>query len=150
MSQWWPKSLPPYGVTRPQWVNPSHTEIILGNIKIYFLTPQTLTHLRPRQNGRHFTDDSFKCIFLNENFQISNKISLKFVLKGPINNIPSLVQIMAWRQPGGKPLSKLMMVRSVTHELSHRGRVTHTCISKLVPHWFRCPGAYSAPSHYLN
>ena len=23
--------------------------------------------LRPRQNGRHFPDDIFKCIFLNEN-----------------------------------------------------------------------------------
>ena len=26
--------------------------------------------LRPRQNGRHFADDTFKCIFLNENFWI--------------------------------------------------------------------------------
>ena len=23
--------------------------------------------LRPRQDGRHFPDDTFKCIFLNEN-----------------------------------------------------------------------------------
>ena len=28
---------------------------------------------------------------------ISIKISLKFVPKGPINNIPALVQMMAWR-----------------------------------------------------
>ena len=28
------------------------------------------------------------------------KISLKPTPKGPINNIPALVQIMAWRQPG--------------------------------------------------
>ena len=54
--------------------------------------------LRPRQNGRHFADDIFKCIFLNENVWISIKISLKFVPKGPINNIPVLVQIMAWRR----------------------------------------------------
>ena len=32
------------------------------------------------------TDNIFKCIFLNENVWISIKISLKFVLKGPINN----------------------------------------------------------------
>ena len=44
--------------------------------------------LRPRQNGRHFPDDIFKCIFVNENARISIKISLKFVSKGPINNIP--------------------------------------------------------------
>ena len=66
--------------------------------------------LRPRQNGSHFADNTFKCIFLNENVIISVKISLKFVPKGPINNIPALVQIMAWRRPSDKPLSEAMMV----------------------------------------
>ena len=47
--------------------------------------------LRPRQNGRHYTDDTFKPIFVNENVWILIKISLKFVPKGPINNIPALV-----------------------------------------------------------
>ena len=41
-------------------------------------------------NGRHFPDDIFKCIFLDENVSISIKISLKFVPKGQINNIPAL------------------------------------------------------------
>ena len=45
-----------------------------------------------RQNGRSFPDDIFKCIFLNENVWILIKISLKFVPKGPINNIPTLAQ----------------------------------------------------------
>ena len=71
--------------------------------------------LRPRQHGRHFPDDTFKCIFLNENIWIPIIISLKFVLKGPINNITALVQIMAWRRPGDKPLSELMMVKLPTH-----------------------------------
>ena len=71
--------------------------------------------LGPRQNGRHFANDIFKCIFLNENVWISIKISLKFVPKGPINNIPSLFQIMAWRRPGDKPLSEAMMVNLPTH-----------------------------------
>ena len=66
--------------------------------------------LRPRQDGRHFTDDILKCIFLNENVWIPIKISLKFVRKGPINNIPALVQIMAWRRSGDKPLSEPMKV----------------------------------------
>ena len=48
-------------------------------------------------------------IFLNENILISIAISLKYVHKGSINNIPALVQIMAWRQPGDKPLSESMM-----------------------------------------
>ena len=42
-------------------------------------------------------------------------IPLKFVPKGKINNIPALVQIMAWRRPGDKLLSEPMMVRLPTH-----------------------------------
>ena len=71
--------------------------------------------LRSRQNGRHFADDIFKCIFVNENVWIPIKMSLKFVPKGPINNIPALVQIMAWRRAGNKPLSQPMMVELPTH-----------------------------------
>ena len=67
--------------------------------------------LRPRQNRRHFADDVFKCNFLNENVWIPIIISLKFVPKGPINNIPALIQIMAWRQTGDKPLSEPMMAQ---------------------------------------
>ena len=81
--------------------------------------------LRPRQNGRHFADDTFKRIFLKENIRISIKISLKFVPKGPINNIPALVQIMAWRRRGDKPLSEPMMT-----SLS-----THICVTR--PQWVR-------------
>ena len=73
--------------------------------------------LRPRQNGRRFADDTFKRIFLNENVRISIKISLNCVSKGPINNNPALVQIMAWRRPGDKPLSEPMMVSLLTHIL---------------------------------
>ena len=75
----------------------------------------SLNTLRPKQNGRHSADDIFKCIFLNENEWIWLKISLKFVPKGPMNNIPALVQIMAWRRPGDKPLSEPMMVSLPMH-----------------------------------
>ena len=69
---------------------------------------------RPRQNGHRFGGDTFKHIFFNENFRISIEISLKIVPKGPINNIPALVQIMAWRRSGDKPLSEPMMVSLLT------------------------------------
>ena len=75
--------------------------------------------LRLTQYGRHFPDDIFNCIFFNENVWISIKISLKFVPKGPINNIPALVQIMAWRRPGEKPLSEPMMVYFTEAYLRH-------------------------------
>ena len=79
------------------------------------LCPHPLNTLRPRQNGRRFADDTLKRIFLNENVMISSKFSLKFVPKVRINNIPALVQIMAWRLPGDKPLSEPMMVWLLTH-----------------------------------
>ena len=75
----------------------------------------TLNTLRPRQNGRHFRDDTFKWIFLNETVRISTKISLKFVPRGPIHNIPSLVDIMAWRRSSDEPLSEPMMVSLLRH-----------------------------------
>ena len=65
--------------------------------------------LRPRQNVRHFSDD-IKCISLNENFLILNKISMKYVHKGLIDNIATLVQIIVWRRTGDKPLSEAMLV----------------------------------------
>ena len=75
--------------------------------------------LRPRQNGRNIPDDMFKWIFFNENVQISIKISLKFVPGYPVNNIPALVQIMAWRRPGDKSLSEPTMVKFTDAYMRH-------------------------------
>ena len=86
-----------------------------------------LNSLRPRPNRRHFADDIFKCIFLKENVGIPTKISLKFVPKGPINNIPALVQIMDWRRPGDKPLSEPMMVSLLTHICVTRPQWVNPC-----------------------
>ena len=93
---------------------------------------QDINSLRQRQNGRHFADAIFKCIFLNENVWIPIKISLKFVPKGPFNDIPALVQIMAWRRPGDKPLSEPMLV----------SLPTHICVTR--PQWVNSspPGQY--------
>ena len=63
--------------------------------------------LRPRQNGRHFADAVFNCIFLNENVWISLMILLKFVPNVPINNIPVL--------PGSDNYLKPIMVNILTH-----------------------------------
>ena len=78
---------------------------------------ETINTLRPRQDGRHFVEDIFECIFLNENVWISLNISPKFVPMVRINNFPALVQIMAWRWPGpgDKPLSEPVMVSLVTY-----------------------------------
>ena len=64
-------------------------------------------------------DDTFKYKFVNENVLTLIKISLKFVPRGSINNIPALVQIMAWRQPGAKPLSEPETVQFTDAYISH-------------------------------
>ena len=71
--------------------------------------------LRLRQDGRHFPDDIFTYIFLNENIWILIKISMKLVPKGPINSIPALAQIIAWWRPGDKSLSEPIMVGLLTY-----------------------------------
>ena len=55
------------------------------------------------------TIDILKCLLLNENTWIPINISLGFVPRGPINNIPAVVQMMAWRRTGDKALSEAMM-----------------------------------------
>ena len=79
--------------------------------------------LRPRQKGHYFADGAFKCIFLNKNVWILMKIFLKFIPKGPINNISVLVKLMGWRPPGSELLSEPIMVRLLMH----------TCVTQ--PQW---------------
>ena len=64
--------------------------------------------------GRDKIDATSQTIFSSA-FSWLIKISLKFVPKGPISNIPALVYIMAWRRPGAKPLSEPLMVSLLTH-----------------------------------
>ena len=107
--------------------------------------------LRPRQDGRHFADDIFQRIFFNENVWISNKISLKCVLLGPINNIPALHgsdnglspgrrqtiiwtydDVVYWRIYASLGLNVNTLLASI---LTHQGRIS-ICVSRL--------------SHYLD
>ena len=79
------------------------------------MTTWSLTHWGRDEMDQHFADDIFKRIFLKQNVWNSFKMRLKFAPKGLINNIPVLVQIMAWRRTGEKPLSEPMMVSLPTH-----------------------------------
>ena len=113
---------------RDKVVNHSFVDRMYPVINTYYilLTSQRgFNTMRPRQNGCHFADNIFKYIFLNKNVLIPIEISLKFVPQGPINNIPSLVQIMAWHRPGDKPLSEPMMV----------SLLTDVCVSR--PQWVK-------------
>ena len=109
-----------YFSAKGQWVY----SVKLGETKMCGLgIIASVNTWRPRQNGRHFSDDIFKYIFLDENVWITIKVSLMIVPKGPINNSPALIQIMAWRRSGDKPLSEPTMV----------GLPTHVCVTR--PQW---------------
>ena len=72
------------------------------------------------QNGSNFADDIFRCnFFVNEIFCILINISVKFVPKRAIDDNPALVQIMAWRWIGAKPLSDPMLVRFTDAYMRH-------------------------------
>ena len=95
---------------RPQWVNYfdiTNTDSSKWKKNIIM---RHINTLRLRWHEQHFADNIFKCIFSNKNVWIAIRIWLKIVHKGPINNIPALVHIMAWHRPGHKPLSEPMMV----------------------------------------
>ena len=108
-------------ITWGEWVQMNKVRVGWGcSGKLRLMT--SINTLSPRENGDHFADDIFKCIFMNENVWISIKISLKFVHKGPINNNPALVQIMACRRVGDKPLSEPMLTQFTDAYMRHEGR----------------------------
>ena len=73
-----------------------------------------LVTLRPRQNGRHFADKRFQMFPWMKIYGFRLNFA-EVCPKGPMNNIPALIQLMVWRRPGDKPLSESMMVSLLTH-----------------------------------
>ena len=78
-----------------------------------------LTHLPLDKMAAIFADDIFKYIFLNENDRIPVQISLKFVPRSPIDKKPALVQVMAWRRIGDKPLPEPVMTQFTDTGMRH-------------------------------
>ena len=70
----------------------------------------------------------FEMHFPESKIWILIKISLRVVPRGPINNIPSLVQIKAWWWSGDKPLSEPMM-------FSMFSIPTYICVTR--PQWVK-------------
>ena len=145
-------------VSLPLLINPSWNREI-PTINWYFLVyflwgPLLLTWFNsspPGQNGPHFRDDILKGISMNEKICILIRISLKFVPKGPINNIPALVQMMAWRRSGDKPLSEPMLTQftgdeswtdrdltkmAIIYSLFTEDDFKSNFLSDIVVHWF--------------
>ena len=64
-------------------------------------------------------DNIFKCTSLNENDRIPIQISLKFFPRSPIDYKPALVQVMAWRRRGDKPLPEPMLTQFTDAYMRH-------------------------------
>ena len=98
-----------------KWHNASQDAIQLNRLDILDLS----THLSlDKMATIIFADDIFKCIFMNEWFCISIRISL-FAPKGTIDNKSALVQIMACHQTGDKPLPELMLTQFTDAYIGH-------------------------------
>ena len=109
LSQWWCSALTHthiyiYAIT---WANDdavhwhTHTHIYIYINASSGLSPESIQdkwlHViiyfnssPPGQNGHHFANNIFWCIYMNEKFCVLTKISLKFVPEGPIDNKPSI------------------------------------------------------------
>ena len=62
--------------------------------------------------------------------RISIKVSLQFSPKGLIDNIPALVQIMAWHRPCDKPLSETVVVSLLTYVCATRPQWVYVIYKK--------------------
>ena len=77
----------------------------------------------PGQYGHRFADDLFRGNFVNERLCNLILISLKFVPMRTIDNKAALVQVMAWRWIGYKPLPEPMLTQ-FTDVLINRRPIT--------------------------
>ena len=57
----------------------------------------------------------FNFIFLYEYASICIKISLKYDPEIPVDAQSALIQVMAWRRKGDKPLAEPMLTNQTTH-----------------------------------
>ena len=110
-----------------KWVHVvSHITIYLSLACTLFMNDISLTHWDWDKMVVISQTTVDNKILLNKNICILIKISLNFVPKGPINNIPALVQIIAWRRPGVKPLSEPMKVKLPMQICITRPQLVHS------------------------
>ena len=106
----------------------------VSNVYMMYMTAphrvQPLNTLRPSQDGRHFPDDIFKCIFFQWKYINFDYDFTEISSQDPNNNIPSLFQIMACRLTGAKPLSETMMISWLTHICVTRPQLVIQCYNR--------------------
>ena len=84
-------------------------------LMVYFRLSMILTHWGWDKMAAISQTTSSGAFWWMKIYEFLLKISQKCVPGVRINNISALVEIMAWRRPGYKPLSELLMVSLLTH-----------------------------------
>ena len=92
----------------------TRTDNVTATKRVHILTHHPLT------KWLSFCRRHLKCILVNEKFSILIKISLK----GPIDNKAALVQIMAWRRTGDKPLPEPTLTQFNDAYMRHYGEMS--------------------------
>ena len=95
---------------RPACINYNVIQISSYNI---------LSHPHLEKTATILADDISKWIFVNENGRNPTQFSLKFIPKSPVDNKPTLFQVIAWRRTGDKPLPEPMMTKSTDAYMRH-------------------------------
>ena len=85
--------------------------------------PKINSLIPPEQKGHHVAVVIFKCIFMDGLFLNFTQISLKFAPKGLIDK-SMLVQVMAWRRTGDKPLSEPMLTQFIDAHMRQQGEMS--------------------------
>ena len=103
-------------LSRGRWVNSSPT----GQNGRQFGRKENAIENVVCQIGDPFVQGEMSWLVpLKENVWIFIKISLKFVPKGPIDNKPALVEVMAWHSTGNKPLPEPMLTQFIDTYMQH-------------------------------
>ena len=124
----------PLGITFKNFIRMQKSSFKKIHLKMSSATSQLFCFTYPLSALTHWGRDKMDTILHTTSWNVFFKWKCwnsdcdffhKFVPKCPINSISALVQIMAWRRPGHRPLSETMMV----------SLPMHICV--IQPQWFK-------------
>ena len=101
-------------------------------LRLWWFTQSVHLIHRGRDKIADISQTTFSKAFSWMMLGISLKSSLKFLTKVPINNITTLIQVMAWRRLGDKPLSEPMMVSLCIYVLLGLNELIYWGLIKLI------------------
>ena len=113
--------------TRGRWVlnklwyweyrkSKTHRFYVIGGLPTFRVSIMPYVHnsyvntLSTEQNGHHFAEDIFKCTSVNK-----NAWKFHWSLWVPLENKPTMVQVMAWCRPGDRPLFESILSKHYSH-----------------------------------